>query len=116
MNNLDTGIDHPYHLHGAEFYIVARGNGTITSSTYSGLTFTTSNPPRRDTVRQPPSKLKSVQLTHALMNQIVIPRNSYAVLRFVTDDPGVWPLHCHIGWHLAGMSAMLHLLAWGTNE
>ena len=83
---------------------MARGNGTVTSSTYSGLNFTTSNPPRRDTVRQPPSELKSVQLTHALMNQIVIPRNSYAVLRFVTDDPGVWPLHCHIGWHLAGVS------------
>ena len=39
--------------------------------------------------------------------QIVIPRSSYAVLRFVTDDPGVWPLHCHIGWHLAGTQIML---------
>lgn len=19
----------------------------------------------------------------------------------MTDNPGVWPLHCHIGWHLS---------------
>lgn len=26
---------------------------------------------------------------------------SYAILRVKLDNPGVWPLHCHIGWHLA---------------
>ena len=53
VNNLDTFIDHPYHLHGRYFYIVARGEGRITTSNYPSLTFTTRNPPRRDTVRQP---------------------------------------------------------------
>ncbi|RSH85652.1 laccase, multicopper oxidase, benzenediol:oxygen oxidorectuctase [Saitozyma podzolica] len=31
----------------------------------------------------------------------LIQGGSWAVLRIITDTPGVWPLHCHIGWHLA---------------
>lgn len=27
--------------------------------------------------------------------------NSYLVLRYVADNPGVWIVHCHIDWHLA---------------
>ena len=48
-------------------------------------------------------------LIHAFIRfcQLVIPRSSHAVLRLITDDPGVWPLHCHIGWHLAGKSAVV---------
>lgn len=23
----------------------------------------------------------------------------WVALRFVTDNPGVWPFHCHITWH-----------------
>jgi FtsP/CotA-like multicopper oxidase with cupredoxin domain len=23
----------------------------------------------------------------------------WVALRFVTDNPGVWPFHCHIAWH-----------------
>ncbi|MDA4736662.1 multicopper oxidase domain-containing protein, partial [Enterobacter kobei] len=26
---------------------------------------------------------------------------TWALLRTKLDDPGVWALHCHIGWHLA---------------
>jgi len=81
VNNLDAGIDHSYHLHGRPFYIVARGRGTATSATYSSLKFNPTNPPRRDT--------------------LIVPRSSYAVLRLVTDIPGVFGLHCHFGWHLA---------------
>lgn len=32
---------------------------------------------------------------------LVIPEWSYAVIRVKLDNPGVWPIHCHIGWHLA---------------
>ena len=33
---------------------------------------------------------------------------SYIVIQWVQDNPGVWPLHCHIAWHLsAGMSWMV---------
>lgn len=81
INNGDQNLDHPYHLHGADFYIVARGDGTMTVDEWSSISFNTTNPPRRDTV--------------------VIPGGNYAVLRLYSDIPGVWPLHCHIAWHLA---------------
>ena len=29
----------------------------------------------------------------------------YIVIQWLQDNPGVWPLHCHIAWHLsAGFS------------
>jgi len=27
---------------------------------------------------------------------------SMQVLQWKADNPGVWPFHCHIGWHLSG--------------
>lgn len=27
--------------------------------------------------------------------------NSYIVLQWDQDNPGIWPLHCHIAWHLS---------------
>ncbi|THH15565.1 hypothetical protein EW146_g4939 [Bondarzewia mesenterica] len=81
INNLDPALDHPYHLHGNEFQIVARGTGTLSIADAASLTYNLTNPVRRDT--------------------LVIPAGSYAVLRFSNDNPGVWVLHCHIAWHLA---------------
>jgi FtsP/CotA-like multicopper oxidase with cupredoxin domain len=26
------------------------------------------------------------------------------VIRFETDNPGLWALHCHVAWHMEGMS------------
>lgn len=69
-------LPHPIHLHGHDFFILASGAGTYSaSSTQLNL----KNPPRRDT---------------ALM-----PGAGYLVLAFETDNPGVWLMHCHIGWH-----------------
>ncbi|KAI0033491.1 Cupredoxin [Vararia minispora EC-137] len=83
INNLDPGLDHPYHLHGQDFWIVARGDGQLTYDAAQTLSYNLSNPIHRDT--------------------LVIParRVSYAVLRINNDNPGVWVLHCHIAWHLA---------------
>jgi L-ascorbate oxidase len=34
----------------------------------------------------------------------------YAILAFYTDNPGVWLLHCHIGWHVSeGLSTSLYV-------
>jgi iron transport multicopper oxidase len=34
--------------------------------------------------------------------------NSYAVIRFVADNPGVWLFHCHIEWHvIMGLTATI---------
>lgn len=32
---------------------------------------------------------------------ILVAPNGHAVLRFRTDNPGVWVFHCHIEWHVA---------------
>lgn len=33
--------------------------------------------------------------------QVVQP-NGYLVIQYDTDNPGVWPFHCHIAWHVSG--------------
>lgn len=75
INNLDDG-DHPFHLHGHRPYIMGMGAGR-----YIGQGLNEVNPLRRDTV--------------------LIPAYSWTILRFVTDNPGVWAFHCHIAWHMA---------------
>lgn len=32
---------------------------------------------------------------------VLVQPNGHAVLRFRTDNPGVWVFHCHIEWHVA---------------
>ncbi|KAE9983102.1 hypothetical protein BLS_004937 [Venturia inaequalis] len=68
-------LPHPLHLHGHDFFILAEGSGSYDPS----IPLTLVNPPRRDT---------------ALM-----PAAGFIVLAFETDNPGVWLMHCHIGWH-----------------
>ncbi|THU92259.1 hypothetical protein K435DRAFT_672475 [Dendrothele bispora CBS 962.96] len=81
LTRKDAALDHPYHLHGYDFQIVARGTGELSIADAANIEYNTTNPLRRDT--------------------LVIPGGSYAVLRFGNDNPGAWVLHCHIAWHLA---------------
>lgn len=67
-------LNHPIHLHGHDFFILAAGPGTYSKST--PLNF--NNPPRRDTAN--------------------LPAAGFLVLGFITDNPGTWLMHCHIGW------------------
>jgi hypothetical protein len=68
-------VPHPIHLHGHDFFVLAQGSGTYSSS----VTLNTDNPPRRDTA--------------------LLPASGYLVMAWETDNPGVWLMHCHIGWH-----------------
>lgn len=72
--NTDTagGGPHPFHLHGHNFAVV-RSAG---SSSYNYV-----NPVVRDTV-------SAGDL------------GDRATIRFTTNNPGPWILHCHIDWHL----------------
>lgn len=78
---------HPIHLHGHDFFVLAQGPGLYNPS----VVLNTVNPPRRDT---------------ALMPYNVNPLNGaisggHLVLAFLTDNPGAWLMHCHIGWHVS---------------
>lgn len=76
-------LGHPIHLHGHDFHILARGYGTYDSSVELNLV----NPPRRDVAFLPGDGPTG--------------QGGFMVLAFLTDNPGVWLMHCHIGWHVA---------------
>ncbi|TVY90039.1 oxidoreductase [Lachnellula willkommii] len=77
-NNGAAGfLAHPIHLHGHDMFVLDVGTGTWDGSTVVNP----SNPQRRD-----------VQ---------ILPANGYMVLQFTADNPGAWPLHCHIAWHVS---------------
>ncbi|KAF2115268.1 laccase-1 [Lophiotrema nucula] len=72
----DIPVPHPIHLHGHDFFILASAE----SASYdSSVTLNLDNPPRRDVAS--------------------LPASGYLVISFLTDNPGAWLMHCHIGWH-----------------
>lgn len=82
LNNDDPG-KHPFHLHGHAFQVVARSEeeAGFFNATNSTQTDFAPVPMRRDTVLVRP--------------------NGYIVLRFQSDNPGIWLFHCHLEWHMA---------------
>jgi FtsP/CotA-like multicopper oxidase with cupredoxin domain len=76
------GMQHPMHLHGHNFWVLAEGSGT-----WNGTITNPTNPQRRD--------------TH-LMAPGTIDNPSYLVLEWEQNNPGVWPLHCHMSTHVSG--------------
>lgn len=59
-------------------YVLDEGTGTWDGSTIVNA----QNPQRRD-----------VQLMQP---------NGYIAMQYDADNPGVWPFHCHIAWHVSG--------------
>lgn len=76
LQNFDDG-NHPMHLHGHKFWVLAQGHGYPPSNLFASLDL--ENPLRRDTA--------SVEAF------------GWTLLRFVADNPGVWAFHCHVSWH-----------------
>jgi L-ascorbate oxidase len=74
-----TRDQHPFHLHGHSFWVVGMGVGNYDPET-SPSTFDLNTPVYRDTVAVYPG--------------------SWSVVRFIADNPGAWPFHCHIGAHI----------------
>lgn len=70
------GVNHPIHLHGHDFWILAQSTATFDGTSSS---FNTKNPPRRDVA--------------------TLPGNGYLAIAFQLDNPGAWLVHCHIAWH-----------------
>ncbi|PPR91341.1 hypothetical protein GOBAR_AA29344 [Gossypium barbadense] len=95
----DTSIvtpeNHPIHLHGYDFYIIAQGFGNFD--------------PKKDT-----SKFNLVD--PPLRNTVGVPVNGWAVIRFVADNPGVWIMHCHLDVHINWGLAMAFLVENGVGE
>ncbi len=84
LNNTDTG-DHPFHLHGHTFWIIATSDYPEAETLYAGDYM------QRDTV--------------------TVPASGWAKLRFLADNPGAWFFHCHIEWHMSAGLAMAFLVS-----
>ncbi|KAF4540341.1 Multicopper oxidase [Lasiodiplodia theobromae] len=69
--------DHPMHLHGHDFWVLASGYGNFDSTQTNALQLV--NAPRRDVA--------------------MMPASGYLVIAFKTNNPGAWLMHCHIAWH-----------------
>ena len=65
-----------------DMYVLAVGTGT-----WDGTVTHASNPQRRD-----------VQLLPVAPSDT---EPAYIVLQLDADNPGVWPFHCHIAWHVS---------------
>ncbi|PIN24862.1 Multicopper oxidase [Handroanthus impetiginosus] len=80
QNTAILGIEnHPIHLHGFNFYVLAQGFGNYNPATDSRK-FNLVNPQERNT--------------------IAVPVGGWAVIRFRANNPGVWLIHCHLDVHL----------------
>ncbi len=65
--NVGNAENHPMHLHGFSFYLVGTG--------YGNFNLTTS--PKTYNLKDPPE-----------VNTIGVPKNGWAAIRFVADNPG----------------------------
>jgi FtsP/CotA-like multicopper oxidase with cupredoxin domain len=75
--NNHTPAAHPMHLHGHNMQILHEGLGD-----WDGTSIVNpSNPQRRDVQQVRP--------------------NGHMVMQYDADNPGVWPFHCHIAWHVS---------------
>jgi len=90
INNYDVG-QHPIHLHGRRFYVLARGGKGVGAYNPNKFALNTKTPYVRDTV--------------------TIEHNSFVVIRFADKNPGLWLFHCHIDWHKTqGLALVLNEL------
>jgi len=95
----DTSIvtpeNHPIHIHGYDFFILAEGFGNFD--------------PKKDVEKfnyvDPPQR-----------NTVAVPVNGWAVIQFVADNPGVWLMHCHLDVHITWGLAMAFLVEDGYGE
>ncbi|KAF4469744.1 hypothetical protein FALBO_3355 [Fusarium albosuccineum] len=94
MNISNKSMDvmgHPMHLHGHKFWVLGSGNGSFPYSS------ATDAPKALINLRDPPYR-----------DTTGLPSEGWAVIRYVTDNPGAWMFHCHLQWHaVVGMAVVL---------
>ncbi|OWB78403.1 hypothetical protein B5S32_g2597 [[Candida] boidinii] len=84
INNKDDN-KHPFHLHGHQFQTIYRSD-----KFEEPVTFDPNDKSQNNTARDYPSSRDTV----------VVNGNGYLVIRFKSDNPGVWIFHCHLDFHL----------------
>ncbi|XBW34830.1 hypothetical protein QEN19_000397 [Hanseniaspora menglaensis] len=91
LNN-DDDNKHNFHLHGHNFQIIRKGE-TDAGHYESELSYI--------------KDYASEKQFPMIRDTVFVEANSYLVLRFRADNPGVWLFHCHIDFHLEqGLAAV----------
>ncbi|XP_044410199.1 laccase-20 isoform X1 [Triticum aestivum] len=80
-----ASYSNPMHLHGHDFFILAQGLGRYNAEK-DVYAYNLVDPPVR--------------------NMALVPMYGWTVIRFVTTNPGVWFLHCHLAQHVSSGMAM----------
>lgn len=115
---------HPMHLHGHNIQILAEGscssNTTVFGNNEASMNGTGGNITNPDTISIETSGQQKRDMDtmtyygNCWDGTIVRPENpqrrdvqmllpeSYIVIQWTQDNPGIWPFHCHIAWHLSG--------------
>ena len=105
---------HPIHLHGHSFHVLGIRYGEYDNTTgflQSGNTDITcdddslcTSPTWRDGFT--PNFTVNTQTMRK--DVIIVPAGGYVVIRFISDNPGYWFMHCHIEVHqFAGMALIV---------
>uniref|UniRef100_A0A0D9XYA3 Laccase n=1 Tax=Leersia perrieri TaxID=77586 RepID=A0A0D9XYA3_9ORYZ len=88
--------NHPMHIHGINFFVLAQGFGNY-DEVNDPAKFNFVNPQERNT--------------------IAVPTGGWAVIRFVANNPGMWYMHCHYEAHLDfGLAMVFEVLDGPTPE
>lgn len=95
-----NGLNHPFHLHGYNFYVLEIG--VFTNNEHKRMEL--------DSLRK---KLKEDNLnlkSRPMKDTITIPSGGYCLVRFIACNPGFWSFHCHYAFHLeSGMAAVFRV-------
>ena len=98
---------HPIHIHGHHFAVVRQG---FADYNYGDPVYTTSKNPNPDVVcdnnlcrnaKWAGGHMPSLNLHDPpLKDTVISPASGYVVLRFRSDNPGPWLVHCHVAHHV----------------
>lgn len=120
----NTGVQpHPMHLHGHNIFVLAEGSCTNNATVFGdpegvsepGKSNITTNETKRGLEIDSRMHEKRALNTYGSCWDGTVTRPSnpqrrdvqmllpgqYIVVQYVADNPGVWPFHCHIAWHLS---------------
>ena len=97
---------HPIHIHGHHFAVVRQG---FADYNYGDPIYTTSQNPNPDVVcndnlcrngQWAGGSMPALNLHNPpLKDTVISPPSGYVVLRFRSDNPGPWLVHCHVAHH-----------------
>lgn len=95
INNFDDGA-HPFHLHGHKVFLLAQAK--------SGY------PPTADTLDKYLQEHGGLPDNPLRRDTVTVEAYSWAIIRVVLDNPGLWTLHCHNTWHAESGMVMQFLV------